>query len=224
VPASVLREARRSQLSSPQPAPSRTSACSTTTWGWSAPSPSISHSRSSRASRGPGTPRTALLDEREKSVTPVDRSAPDISGTSRPIVRRCSIVIDSSGCASATCVSPLTFASMPATTSLASSSWPWMNNQRGLSGTARRTQRIPTTKTAPRPKASRQPTPWSITFGLSSGSESSAPPAARPRGTHQWRCRPGPEWRITAGVVPLPSSQGTPLGSDDPNRVTVARK
>ena len=67
---------------------------------------------------------------------------------------------------------------MPRTICSASSSRPWMNSQRGLSGTWRRTTRIPTASTAPRPKASRQPQAGSTRSGSSSGMVSSEPPAA----------------------------------------------
>ena len=59
-----------------------------------------------------------------------------------------------------------------------SSSRPWMNSQRGLSGTWRRTIRMPTARIAPSPKASRQPHSWLTRVGSSSGMVSSAPPAA----------------------------------------------
>ena len=71
-----------------------------------------------------------------------------------------------------------TVRSMSRTMLSASSSRPWMNSQRGLSGTLRRTIRMPTARIAPRPNASRQPHCWSITVGSSSGIVSSAPPAA----------------------------------------------
>ena len=51
-----------------------------------------------------------------------------------------------------------TSSSISPTICSASSSRPWMKSQRGLSGTLRRTSRIPTPSTAPIPKASRQPT------------------------------------------------------------------
>jgi hypothetical protein len=47
---------------------------------------------------------------------------------------------------------------MSATTFSASSSRPWMNSQRGLSGTVRLTNSAPMPSTAPRANSSRQPT------------------------------------------------------------------
>ena len=52
-----------------------------------------------------------------------------------------------------------------------------MNIQRGLSGTCRRTIRIPTPSTAPRPNASRQPTSAAKMSSFSSTIESAAPAA-----------------------------------------------
>ena len=46
---------------------------------------------------------------------------------------------------------------MPRTIRSASSSRPWMNSQRGLSGTLRRTSMIESASTAPSPKVTRQP-------------------------------------------------------------------
>ena len=55
-------------------------------------------------------------------------------------------------------VSCATCSSIPSTSSSASCARLWMNSQRGLSGTLRRTSRITRPSTTPRPKASRQPT------------------------------------------------------------------
>ena len=60
----------------------------------------------------------------------------------------------------------------------ASSSRPWMKSQRGLSGTCRRTIRMPTARIAPSPKASRQPHFSSMMVGSSSGMVSSEPAVA----------------------------------------------
>src|SRR3712207_8635182 len=72
------------------------------------------------------------------------------------IVLRCRIVIVSCTSASRPCSSD-TLDSMSRTICSASSSRPWMKSHRGLSGTVRRTMRIPTARIAPRPKAPRQP-------------------------------------------------------------------
>ena len=53
-----------------------------------------------------------------------------------------------------------------------------MNSQRGLSGTCRRTSRIPTPSTAPITNATRQPTSGAKIDVLRRISEPSAPPAA----------------------------------------------
>ena len=66
---------------------------------------------------------------------------------------------------------------MSVTSSSASSALPWMNIQRGLSGTFLRTIRIPMPSTAPRPKAIRQPTSAAKMSSLSSTIESAAPAA-----------------------------------------------
>ena len=55
---------------------------------------------------------------------------------------------------------------------------PWMNSQRGLSGTWRRTSRIATPSTAPRMKASRHPRSGAKIDVSSRISAPSAPPAA----------------------------------------------
>ncbi len=56
-------------------------------------------------------------------------------------------------------------------------SLPWMNIQRGLSGTFLRTNRIPIPRTAPRPKAIRQPRSFAKKFSLSRNTDSAAPSA-----------------------------------------------
>ena len=78
---------------------------------------------------------------------------------------------------SSTPADSLTCVSMSSTSSSASSSLPWMNIQRGLSGTCRRTIRMPTPSTAPSPKASRQPTSASKMLSLSSTIDRAAPNA-----------------------------------------------
>ena len=100
-------------------------------------------------------------------------------GPIRPIVLRWRIVmrLDDPGQLLARLVARRSF-SMSRTIRSPSSSRPWMNSQRGLSGTLRRTIRMPTARIAPSPKASRQPHSWLITVGSSSGMVSSAPPAA----------------------------------------------
>ena len=76
----------------------------------------------------------------------------------KEIVLRCSTRIESSGSESFSSDSSRTSRSIESTMRSASSSRPWMNSQRGLSGTLRRTIRMPTPSTAPMPKARRQPT------------------------------------------------------------------
>ena len=51
----------------------------------------------------------------------------------------------------------------------------WLVIGGGLSGTFRRTIRMPTASTAPSPKASRQPRPWSMKLGSSSGMAMKSP-------------------------------------------------
>jgi hypothetical protein len=68
--------------------------------------------------------------------------------------------------------------SMPETTLSASSLRPWVNSQRGLSGTVRRTIRMSKPSTAPSPKASRQPSEAGIRSASSRTRLSAAPPAA----------------------------------------------
>jgi hypothetical protein len=64
---------------------------------------------------------------------------------------------------------------MPRTISSASSSRWWISAHRGLSGTKRRTRRIPTPITTPTPNANRHPTSTGRKFGFSSGTVTSAP-------------------------------------------------
>ena len=78
---------------------------------------------------------------------------------------------------SSTPADSLTSSSIPSTSFSASSTRPWMNIQRGLSGTWRRTSRIPTPSTAPSPNASRQPTSAAKMLSLSRMIESAAPAA-----------------------------------------------
>ena len=98
--------------------------------------------------------------------------------STRLIVLRCRIVMESETPCSSRPVSSVTVFSMLVTIFSASSSRPWMKSQRGLSGTLRRTSRMPTARIAPRPNARRQPQLWLMTVGSSSGMVSSAPPAA----------------------------------------------
>ena len=99
-----------------------------------------------------------------------------ISG--RLIVLRWRIVIVSSTSCSCLPLSSATVRSMSRTMRSASSSRSWMNSQRGLSGTCRRTTRMPTARIAPSPKAARQPQLGSTMLGSSSGIVSSEPSAA----------------------------------------------
>ena len=75
-------------------------------------------------------------------------------------------------------VSSRTCSSISPTICSASSSRPWMNSQRGLSGTLRRTSRIPTPRVAPMMKASRQPKSAANSAVSSRAMEARAPPAA----------------------------------------------
>ncbi len=75
-------------------------------------------------------------------------------------------------------VSSSTVPSMLRTISSASSSRPWMNSQRGLSGTLRRTSSTARPRSAPRPKATRQPMSFGSTLGFSSTMVRAAPAAA----------------------------------------------
>ena len=73
----------------------------------------------------------------------------------------------------------LTSSSIRLTIRSASSSRPWRNSQRGLSGTWRRTSRMPRPRIAPVAKASRQPrSAWKI--AVSSSSIAARPPIAAP--------------------------------------------
>src|SRR5579862_529446 len=94
----------------------------------------------------------------------------------RPSDLRCLIAIVSSGSSSCAPVDSTTWRSMSWTTSSASRSRPWMNSQRGLSGTWRRTIRIARPRITPSPKQTRQ-----LSSGekmCSAATESSAPSAA----------------------------------------------
>jgi hypothetical protein len=93
-----------------------------------------------------------------------------------PIVWRCRMVMDCSGSGSSAPVSRSTRCSIPSTSFSASRSRPWMNSQRGLSGTLRRTSSTTTPRTTPSPKHSRQPT--LTDRSLVAGTVSSAPAAA----------------------------------------------
>jgi hypothetical protein len=70
-----------------------------------------------------------------------------------PIVRRWRTVMASSTGASGSPVPAATSCSIESTIRSASASRPWMNNQRGLSGTCRRTNMIVRPSTAPMPNA-----------------------------------------------------------------------
>jgi hypothetical protein len=96
----------------------------------------------------------------------------------KPIDRRWRTVIESPGSSSGSLVSSDTSRSMRSTMASASSSRPWMNSQRGLSGTWRRTSRMPRPSTAPIPKAIRQPTSGAKMSVSSSTSVPTAPNAA----------------------------------------------
>ena len=78
--------------------------------------------------------------------------------TPKPIERRWRILIIRSGSSSCWPVSASTSRSIWATSVSASWSRPWMNSQRGLSGTCRRTIRMAIPRTAARKNAIRQPT------------------------------------------------------------------
>ncbi len=70
-------------------------------------------------------------------------------------------------------VSCSTDSSMPRTIRSASSSRPWMNSQRGLSGTLRRTSMIESASTPPSANVTRQP----MSFGNTELRKKSAAPA-----------------------------------------------
>jgi hypothetical protein len=96
----------------------------------------------------------------------------------KPIAFRCRTVISTSGSSSSPIpVEDRTCCSMSVTISSACVSRPWMNSQRGLSGTLRRTSRIARASTTPRAKHSRQPRSTARSFGLSSTSVAAAPAA-----------------------------------------------
>ena len=96
----------------------------------------------------------------------------------KEIVLRCSTRIESSGSESSSSASARTSLSIESTIRSASSSRPWMNSQRGLSGTLRRTIRMPTPRTAPIPKARRQP--MLVANSELSSTSDAAEPAAEP--------------------------------------------
>ena len=95
----------------------------------------------------------------------------------RPIDLRCLIVIgSSSGSGRSAPVDSFTWRSMSRVTASASSSRPWMNSQRGLSGTCLRTIRMAVPRTKPSPKHTRQ-----LSSGekmCSAATDSKAPAAA----------------------------------------------
>ncbi len=97
------------------------------------------------------------------------------------ITRRWRTVISPSGSDSVWPVESVTSCSISATIRSASSSRPWMNSHRGLSGTLRRTIRTPSPSTAPSPKHSRQPTSTANRLVFRASTASSAPPAAPPQ-------------------------------------------
>ncbi len=94
------------------------------------------------------------------------------------IVLRCRMVSVSETVESFLPDSDSTVCSMSVTIRSASSSRPWMNSQRGLSGTLRRTSSTPRASTAPSANAARQPISGSITVSSVSGMVSSAPTPA----------------------------------------------
>lgn len=94
----------------------------------------------------------------------------------KPIDLRCLIVIDRRGSASCVPVSSSTRRSMPSTRFSAAWACPCMNSHLGLSGTLRRTSKITTPSTTPKPKHTRHPTPTGRS--LVAGTVSSAPKAA----------------------------------------------
>ena len=95
--------------------------------------------------------------------------------TPKPMLLRWRILIESVTSSSRSPVSSSTCRSMSSTSSSACSLRPWMNLQRGLSGTLRRTSRMPMPRTAPRPKAIRQPTLAANRSVSSSTSDRAAP-------------------------------------------------
>ncbi len=94
----------------------------------------------------------------------------------KPMVLRCLIVIDWLGSGSVVPSSRSIRFSIPSTKSSAALACPWMNSQRGLSGTCRRTTKITSPSTTPKPKQSRQPN-WTGR-SLMTGTVINAPAAA----------------------------------------------
>jgi hypothetical protein len=92
----------------------------------------------------------------------------------KPMALRWRILIESVTSSSRSPASSSTSRSIWSTSSSARSLWPWMNSQR-LSGTLRRTSRMPRPSTAPSPKASRQPRSTANQFLFSSASDRAAP-------------------------------------------------
>src|SRR5512132_172734 len=91
------------------------------------------------------------------------------------MLRRWRILMDRSTSSSRWPVCSSTCRSTLSTSSSASSLWPWMNSQRGLWGTLRRTSRMPRPRTAPSPKVSRQPRLGANSCLSSSSSDRAAP-------------------------------------------------
>ena len=108
-----------------------------------------------------------------------------------------------------------------------SSSRPWMKSQRGLSGTCRRTRRMPTARMAPRPNASRQPQAGSTMVGSSSGIVSSEPSGGPdPEGAVDRDVDPAAVLRrdqlvdrgVDGGVLAADAHAGEEAGAEVPQR------
>ena len=97
-----------------------------------------------------------------------------------------------------------------------------MNSHRGLSGTDRRTIRMPTARIAPRPNASRQPHSWLITVGSSSGMVSSAPPAAPTQNEPLIDTSTRPRYLagISSSIAELIAAYSPPMPAPVMNRAT----
>ena len=138
------------------------------------------------------------------------------------MVRRCRMVIVSLTADSSSPVSSVTVSSMSRTICSPSSSRPWMNSQRGLSGRLRRTSRMPTARTAPSPKASRQPSAGFTMLGSSSGIVSSEPAAAPTQNEPLMATSTRPRYfaGISSSIAELIAAYSPPMPAPVRNRAT----
>ena len=116
-----------------------------------------------------------------------------------------------------------TWRSISLTSFSASSLRPWMNIQRGLSGTLRRTSRMPTASTAPSPKARRQPRSAANRLSSSNTSDRAAPNAVPTQKEPLMMRSTVPRTRagISSSMAELMAAYSPPMPAPVKNRQTA---